>query len=142
MTFKNKIKILHQEFPSNLSKEERYLKIISFSKYINPYLNEGFKDDHLVQGCQSVTYISSHIDKGNIFFKAKSDALITKGLVGVLLFLFNGETPEKILQFNDALFTELQIFSSLSPNRSNGLSQMILHCKKLSLHLILQNSHQ
>jgi len=73
MTFENKIKILYQEFPSSLSKEERYLKILSFSKYIDPFLNEAFTDAHLVHGCQSVTYISSYIDGGNIFFKAKSD---------------------------------------------------------------------
>lgn len=142
MAIENKIIELHQIFPLDLSKEDRYLKIISFSKYINSFSTVNFKEVDLVHGCQSTTYISCHNEGRNIFFEAKSDALITKGLAGILLFLFNNETPEKILQFKESLFNELQIFGSLSPNRSNGLSQMVLHCKKLCLNLIRQNPHQ
>lgn len=110
--------------------EDRYKYIIDLGKEL-PALDDSKKDDeHLVRGCQSQVWIDCRKDGEHCFFEADSDAFIVKGLLGVVLAAFNGQTPEHIKTFDvDAYFDKLGLIRHLSMTRGNGLRAMVARIK-------------
>jgi len=103
-------------------------------------IDEKYKtDDHIIKGCQSKVWLHSELKEGKIIFFADSDAIITKGIIGLLIKVFNNQLPENI--YNSTLFfiekTGLQ--EHLSPTRANGLVSMIKQMKMDSLALSKKN---
>lgn len=129
MTYEEKVKNLVNLFSNCKNSEEKYIKIISFNRYLKKLDSIEKNSQNKVEGCQSQTYFSLSLKQGKISFNAASDALITQGLAGILIYLFQNELPEKALKENFKFLEELQIQESLSVNRSNGLRYMIIHLK-------------
>ena len=103
----------------------RYEYLIDLGKTL-PDLSDEYKtEDHIVKGCQSNVWLRSYTKEDRLYFQADSDAIITKGLVGLLVQVLSGQTPADIATAELHFIDEIGLRQLLSPNRSNGLSAMI-----------------
>lgn len=82
-------------------------------------------DENLIKGCQSRVWFHAEVKDGLLYFTADSDAIITKGIAGLLLRVFSGRTPEEIIKADLKFIDEIGLTQHLSPTRSNGLLSMI-----------------
>jgi cysteine desulfuration protein SufE len=112
---------------------QRYEYIIELGKDL-PTINEDFKtDDNLISGCQSKVWIHSEIKQDKLAFTADSDAILTKGIVALLLRVFNHQKPKDILDADLFFIDEIGLKEHLSPTRANGLVSMIKQIKLYAL---------
>jgi len=112
---------------------ERYEYIIELGKSL-PLINESFKlDENLIVGCQSKVWLHSEIKDKTINFTADSDAILTKGIVAILLRVFNNQNPQDILDADLYFIDEIGLKEHLSPTRANGLVSMIKQIKLYAL---------
>jgi cysteine desulfuration protein SufE len=107
--------------------EQRYRHLIDLGRGLEPLTDAEHSDAHKVRGCASqVWLISSGDEAGRLAFRGDSDAHIVRGLIAVLLGLYNGRTPAEILSFDArAAFERLGLTGALSRQRSNGLFSMV-----------------
>jgi cysteine desulfuration protein SufE len=116
--------------------EEKYLAIIEFGKRLLPFPRESKVETNLVKGCQSLMYLTSYVENNKVYFLADSEALISKGIAGLLTYVYSGESLEAIFQCPPIFLKEIDIFSSLSMNRSNGLKSLFTQMQKeIVIHL-------
>lgn len=120
------------------SSQMKYEKIIELGRTLPEYPKEWMADEYLVSGCQSSMYLHSFLLDGKVQFQAHSDALISAGLVALLLAAYHNEPPEAILRCPPTFLEELGISEALSPSRSNGLSSLFLKMKQDALQLLLK----
>jgi cysteine desulfuration protein SufE len=107
----------------------KYEYIIDLGKDV-PLIDEKYKDEkHLIKGCQSKVWLHSEMKDGQIFYTADSDAMITKGLVAMVVRVLSGHTPEQILSADMSFISKIGLHEHLSPTRSNGLMSMIKQIK-------------
>ena len=107
----------------------KYEHIIEMGKSL-PMIEEKYKtDDRLIKGCQSKVWMHSELKDGKIFFKADSDAIITKGLVAIVIRVLNEHTPDEILNAKMDFVEKIGLKEHLSPTRANGLVNMIKQMK-------------
>ncbi len=112
---------------------ERYEYIIELGKSL-PIINLEYKmDSNLISGCQSKVWLHSEINEGTISFTADSDAILTKGIVALLLRVFNNQKPADILAAELYFVDEIGLKEHLSPTRANGLVSMIKQIKLYAL---------
>ena len=108
---------------------QRYEHLIDLGKSM-PLIEEKFKtDDKLIKGCQSRVWMHSELKDGNVVFTADSDAIITKGMVALMIRVLSGHTPEEIIQSKLDFIETIGLTKHLSPTRSNGLLSMIKQMK-------------
>jgi cysteine desulfuration protein SufE len=108
---------------------ERYEYLIELGKNL-PLIDPQYKtDDKLIKGCQSKVWVHSEMEDGKVIFTADSDAIITKGIVAVLVRVFSNQTPEAILKADTDFIDEIGLKEHLSPTRANGLVSMIKQLK-------------
>ena len=136
-TFKKKSTEIENKFCQFKPGDERYNALIELGRTLPPYPPELKTPDKRVAGCQSILYLHATLKDGKVFFQTSSDALISLGLAALLLSVYNGETPQTILTCPPDFIKNLGIAASLSPNRSNGLSQIHLRMKQLTLPFLL-----
>lgn len=112
---------------------DKYAYIIDLGREC-PVIDPSDKvESNLIQGCQSRVWLScSHID-GHLYFKADSDAVITKGIISLLIRVLDGKTPEEILQADLHFIDQIGLKEHLSPTRSNGLLSMVKQMKLYAL---------
>lgn len=104
---------------------DKYEYIIELGKSV-PMIDESQKiEANLIKGCQSRVWLSSEYREGRIFFAADSDAIITKGIISLLVRVFNGRTPQEILSSDFSFVEKIGLKDNLSPTRANGLVSMI-----------------
>jgi cysteine desulfuration protein SufE len=104
---------------------DRYEHIIAQGKTL-PAASDAIKtDENLIRGCQSKVWITAEKREGLVFFTADSDAIITRGLVALLLRVCNGLTPEVLAQADFGFLQEIGLTEHLSPTRANGLQSMM-----------------
>lgn len=108
---------------------EKYEYIIELGKNLEPLKEEEKTEDKKVAGCQSQVWIVSKYQDGRVVFRADSDAIITKGLVALILRVLSNRTPEEILNAELLFIDKIGMKEHLSPNRANGLVSMIKHIK-------------
>jgi len=112
---------------------ERYEYIIELGKSL-PLIEESYKkDENLIMGCQSKVWLHSEIEDDIIKFTADSDAILTKGIVAILLRVFNNQKPQDILDADLYFIDEIGLKEHLSPTRANGLVSMIKQIKLYAL---------
>jgi cysteine desulfuration protein SufE len=106
--------------------EDRYKYIIDLGKELPP-LPESFRtDENIVRGCQSQVWLVHELRDNRLFFQADSDAFIVKGLLGVVLAVYNGKTASEILAVDiEGYFARLDLMQHLSSTRGNGLKAMV-----------------
>lgn len=108
---------------------DKYEHIIEIGNAV-PKIDEKYKDEtHEIKGCQSKVWLHSELKDGNIIYTADSDAIITKGLVGLVIRVFSGHTPEEIIKADIGFIDKIGLHEHLSPTRSNGLNAMIKQIK-------------
>ncbi len=118
---------------------DKYTFLIEFGRKLNsehPSLKE---EKNLIKGCQSRVWILPEVKDGLINFYADSDALITKGIVALLLRVYSGRTAEDILSADLVFIDEIGLKQNLSPTRSNGLLEMIKQIKLYATVFKLQS---
>jgi cysteine desulfuration protein SufE len=124
---------LVEEFDMLQDWTEKYEHIIAIGKSM-PELNPTFKiDDNLIKGCQSKVWLHAFNEDGKISFEADSDAIITKGLVGMIIRVFSGHSPQEILDTELTFIDKIGLKQHLSPTRSNGLLSMVKQLKFYAL---------
>ena len=111
---------------------DKYEYLIELGKNLEPYPEENKTDDKLIKGCQSRVWLDSKLEDGKIFFKADSDAIITKGIISLLISVYSGRTPEEIAGDDFGFIGEIGLKENLSPTRANGLVSMIEKIKELA----------
>ncbi|MAZ25977.1 MAG: Fe-S metabolism protein SufE [Cytophagaceae bacterium] len=108
---------------------QRYEYMIELGKSL-PLIDERYKtDDYIIKGCQSKVWVHADLKDGKIFFTADSDAIITKGIIAILVRTFSGQPPEEIINADTAYIDEIGLKEHLSPTRANGLVSMIKQIK-------------
>lgn len=113
----------------------KYEHIIELGKSL-PLIEEKYKtDDRLIKGCQSKVWLHSELKDGKIFFTADSDAIITKGLVALVVRVLSGHCPEEIIAAKMDFINQIGLTQHLSPTRANGLVNMIKQIKLDALAL-------
>ena len=112
---------------------EKYEYIIELGKSI-PLIDPKFKtDDNLIKGCQSKVWMHAEIKYNNVLFYADSDAIITKGIIAILIRVFSNQNPKNILESDTKFIDEIGLKEHLSPTRANGLVSMIKQIKIYAL---------
>lgn len=112
---------------------ERYEYIIELGKSL-PLIKDEFKlDSNLIAGCQSKVWLYAEIKNENLQFTADSDAILTKGIVALLLRVFNNQKPKDILATELYFVDKIGLKEHLSPTRANGLVSMIKQMKLYAL---------
>jgi cysteine desulfuration protein SufE len=112
---------------------DKYEYIIQLGKEL-PMIDEQYKtEENLIRGCQSRVWMHAEIRDGKLFFTADSDAVITKGLVSLVIKVLSGQTPKDIVDTNLYFVDAIGLSSHLSPTRSNGLLSMIKQIKLYAL---------
>lgn len=105
--------------------QERYQYIIELGQGLPPLPMEFQTEAYKVRGCQSQVWIVSDLRDGRLHFQAGSDAIITAGLIAVLLSIYNQRTPQEILATPPEFIKAIGLSQHLSPSRSNGLLSMV-----------------
>lgn len=112
---------------------DKYSYLIEIGNDLEPFNDEWRVDQNLIEGCQSKVWFHAEMKDGKIIYSADSDAIIVKGIVGLLLRAMSGQTPDDILN-NDLTFVEkIGLKEHLSPTRSNGLVAMIKQMRLYAL---------
>lgn len=112
---------------------ERYEYIIELGKSL-PFIKEEYKtDDNLINGCQSKVWLHAEKNGNVIEYTADSDAILTKGIVAILIRVFNHQIPQAILEADTDFVDEIGLKEHLSPTRANGLVSMIKKIKMYAL---------
>jgi len=114
---------------------EKYEYIIQLGKEL-PLINEEYKtDNYIIKGCQSKVWLYPELKDGEVHFTADSDAVITKGLVSLMVKVLSGHTPQEIAQANLYFIDEIGLKEHLSPTRANGLLSMVKQMKLYAVAL-------
>lgn len=112
---------------------QRYEYIIELGKSL-PIIKEEFKtEENIIKGCQSKVWVHGEEQNGNIVFTADSDAILTKGIIAILIRVFSNQNPQNILDANTNFIDEIGLKEHLSPTRANGLVSMIKQIKMYAL---------
>jgi cysteine desulfuration protein SufE len=118
---------------------DKYEYIIELGKKL-PLIDSKYKtDENKVQGCQSQVWLHYNIDNGKIIFTADSDAIITKGLIGLLIRVLSGQEPQDILNAKLDFLEKIGMKEHLSMTRANGLVAMVNHMKRIAQNEISKN---
>lgn len=125
-------------FAACQTEEAKYQKIIELGHQQQPLDNRYKVPENFVQGCQSNVYMRSYMQEDKVLFEGESDALISSGLVAILVRVYSGETPEAILKCPPSYLEDLGISASLTPSRANGLYSIHLRMKQDALKWLVK----
>ncbi len=120
---------LIEEFELYESWMDKYEYIIELGKELKIIDNQYKKDEYLIKGCQSQVWLHSELNQGKMDFTADSDAIITKGLIGMVIQVFNHQSPKDIVEAEMYMIDKIGLNQHLSPTRSNGFDLMIKKIK-------------
>lgn len=112
---------------------QRYEYMIELGKTLAP-MNQNHKtDDNIIKGCQSRVWVHADLNEDKIIFTADSDAIITKGIIAILIRAFSNQKPKDILEANTSFIDQIGLKEHLSPTRANGLVSMIKQLKNYAI---------
>lgn len=112
---------------------DKYEYLIDLGKNLEAYPEDCKTEDKLIKGCQSRVWLDYKVQDGKIYFKADSDAIITKGIISLLISVYSGRTPEEIASSDFGFIGKIGLKENLSPTRANGLASMIATIKAVAL---------
>ena len=112
---------------------DKYEYLIELGKSLKDYPETSKTDDKLIKGCQSRVWLDHKIEDGKVVFNADSDAIITKGIISLLIGLYSGRSPQEILSSDFSVVEKIGLKENLSPTRANGLVSMIVKIKEIAL---------
>ena len=111
---------------------DKYEYLIELGKNLGDFPEEKKTEDRLIKGCQSRVWLDCEVKDGRLFFTADSDAIITKGIISLLIGVYSGRTPEEIASDDFSFVEQIGLKENLSPTRANGLVSMISTIKQLA----------
>lgn len=111
---------------------DKYEYLIELGKNLVDFPEEKKTEDRLIKGCQSRVWLDCEVKDGRLFFTADSDAIITKGIISLLIGVYSGRTPEEIASDDFSFVEQIGLKENLSPTRANGLVSMISTIKQLA----------
>ena len=112
---------------------DKYEYLIDLGKNLEAYPESEKTDDKLIKGCQSRVWLDWRLEDGKLWFKADSDAIITNGIISLLINLYSGSTPKEIAADDFSFINQIGLKENLSPTRANGLVSMIDTIKAVAL---------
>lgn len=115
---------------------DKYEYLIDLGKNLEAYPESEKTEDKLIKGCQSRVWLDWRLEDGKLWFKADSDAIITKGIISLLINVYSGRTPNEIAADDFGFINQIGLKENLSPTRANGLVSMIDTIKAV----VLENS--
>lgn len=129
ISIQEKEKEIIEEFSVFEDWMDKYAYIIELGKSL-PMIDESYKtDNYIIKGCQSQVWLHASIQDGLIFYTADSDAVITKGIVNLLIRVLSGSKPEEVITADMKYINIIGLNEHLSPTRANGLVAMIRQMK-------------
>ena len=111
---------------------DKYEYIIELGKSLEPYPEGKKTEDRLIKGCQSRVWLDARKEDGKIWFSADSDAIITKGIISLLIGIYSGASAEEILASDFSFVEKIGLSANLSPTRANGLVSMIETIRRMA----------
>lgn len=139
MTIKDIQEEIIDEFSMFDDWDERYQYVIDLGKTL-PLAEEQYKtDENIIKGCQSRVWLHAEEKEGKIFYTADSDAILTKGIIAILIRVFSGQEPKDILEADTEFIDEIGLKEHLSPTRANGLVSMVKQIKMYALAFSAKN---
>ena len=111
---------------------DKYEYLIALGQTLQEFPEESKTEDKLIKGCQSRVWLDYRIHDGKIIFSADSDAIITKGIISLLLGLYSERTPKEILSSDFSVIEKIGLKENLSPTRANGLVSMIAKIREVA----------
>lgn len=112
---------------------DKYAYLIELGKSLTPYDEKNKTDQFLIQGCQSRVWVSAELIDGKVVYAADSDAIITKGIISLLIRVLSNQKPQDILNAQLTFIDEIGLKDNLSPTRANGLVAMLKQMKLFAL---------
>ena len=132
MTLEEKKQEIIEEFSLYDEWLDKYEYLIELGKSLEAFPEEKKTEDRLIKGCQSRVWLDAEERDGRLFFTADSDAIITKGIISLLISVYSGRTREEIIGDDFGFVAEIGLKENLSPTRANGLVSMIDTIKNLA----------
>ncbi len=108
---------------------DKYEYLIELSDTLPAIDPQRRTDEYVIKGCQSRVWVDACVEEGKVFFSSDSDAIITKGIIALLIRVLNGRTPQEIIDTELYFIDAIGLSENLSPTRSNGLLAMIKQMK-------------
>lgn len=138
-----KIKDIQEEIVDEFSMfddwMQRYEYIIDLGKNLPLIKEESKTEDNLIKGCQSKVWLQGEQHDDTVVFTADSDAILTKGIIAILIRVFSNQTPADIIAADMGFIDEIGLKEHLSPTRANGLVSMIKNIKMYALAFEAKN---
>jgi cysteine desulfuration protein SufE len=125
MTLEEKKQAVIEEFSMYDEWLDKYEYLIELGKALEAYPEEQKTEEKLIKGCQSRVWLDYELKDGKLFFRADSDAIITKGIISLLISVYSGRTPAEIAADDFGFIDQIGLKENLSPTRANGLVSMI-----------------
>ena len=132
MTLEEKKQSIVEDFSLYEEWLDKYEYLIELGKSLEPFPEEKKTEDRLIKGCQSRVWLDSELRDGRLFFTADSDAIITRGIISLLVSVYSGRTPEEVAGDDFGFVQEIGLKENLSPTRANGLVSMIERIKEIA----------
>ena len=115
---------------------DKYEHLIELGKSL-PLIKDEFKnEDHLIKGCQSQVWLQAEEQNARVIFSADSDAIITKGLIALMIRVLSGQSAADIAEADMGFLDEIGLKEHLSPTRANGLNAMVKQMKYYALAMM------
>ena len=112
---------------------DKYDYLIGLSETLPPISSEHRTGQYLIEGCQSRVWVDARLEDGKVYYAADSDAIITKGIIALLIRVLNGRKPQEILDTELYFIDAIGLSANLSPTRANGLVSMIKQMRLYAL---------
>ena len=132
MTLEEKKQEIIEEFSLYEEWLDKYEYLIELGKNLAPFPEEKKTEDRLIKGCQSRVWLDSELRDGSLYFMADSDAVITRGIISLLIGVYSGRPAQEIAADDFAFVQEIGLKENLSPTRANGLVSMIERIKEIA----------
>lgn len=132
MTLEEKKQAVIEEFSMYDEWLDKYEYLIELGRSLEPFPEGKKTEDRLIKGCQSRVWLDGEVSDGFLRFTADSDAIITKGIISLLISVYSGRTPSEIAADDFSFIEEIGLKENLSPTRANGLASMVETIKRIA----------
>ena len=137
MTLEEKKQAVIEEFSMYDEWLDKYEYLIELGKALEAYPEEEKTEEKLIKGCQSRVWLDYELKDGKLYFRADSDAIITKGIISLLISVYSGRSPQEIANDDFAFVDQIGLRENLSPTRANGLVSMIETIKQAAASAVI-----
>ena len=141
MSLEEKKQAVIEEFSMYDEWLDKYEYLIELGKALEAYPEEEKTEEKLIKGCQSRVWLDYELKDGKLYFRADSDAIITKGIISLLISVYSGRTPAEIAADDFGFIEQIGLKENLSPTRANGLVSMIETIKAAARKMADQVGH-